>query len=208
MRLGYTYYMTHESQKIYTKTGDLGQTSLIGGKRVSKAELRLNSYGTVDELNAVLGILVSQIQASSDAKLKKMPKLNSCTELLIAIQSSLFDIGSHLACENEKMALKMPKLDSAQISSMEAWMDSVENDLASLKNFILPGGCLAASFAHMARTVARRSERVVVALNKKTYVNPEIIIFLNRLSDLLFVVARYLNHLAGVEDVIWSARKN
>ncbi len=195
--------MAEDTQKIYTKTGDLGETSLIGGKRVSKAELRLNSYGTVDELNSVLGVLIAQIK---HAPLKKSKKLDACIEIMIAAQSSLFDIGSHLACENEKLALKMPKLDSGQISIIENWIDLANQDLKPLKNFILPGGSLAAAHAHIGRTVARRSERVVVALAKKAHVNAEIIIYLNRMSDFLFVVSRYLNHLENVEDVIWSAR--
>lgn len=197
--------MAHDTQKIYTKTGDLGETSLIGGKRVSKAELRLNSYGTVDELNSVLGLLIAQIGVSNS---KKSKKLALCIEILIAAQSSLFDIGSHLACESEELALKMPKIDSSQVTMMENWIDSANLDLTPLKNFILPGGSLAAAHAHLGRTVARRSERLVVALSKKAIVASEIIIYLNRLSDYLFVVARYLNFLEKVEDVIWSARSN
>ena len=111
--------MAHESQKIYTKTGDLGQTSLIGGKRVSKAELRLNSYGTVDELNAVVGMLIAQIFASKSLKPKKTKKLEVCLQILCDVQNSLFDIGSQLACESEKLAQKMPKLDSTCLRS--AW---------------------------------------------------------------------------------------
>ena len=199
--------MTQESQKIYTKTGDLGQTSLIGGKRVSKADLRLNSYGTMDELNAVLGILVSQILANPKLNSKKFEKLAKCLEILAEVQNSLFDIGSHLACESQKLAEKMPKLNSNQITHMESWMDSASLDLTPLKNFILPGGGTAASYSHLGRTVARRAERIVVALGKKTFVDGNIIIYINRLSDFLFVVARYLNHLEKIEDVVWSAKQ-
>ncbi len=199
--------MAYESQKIYTKTGDLGQTSLIGGTRVSKAELRLNSYGTVDELNAVLGILVCQIHQSKNLNPKKNKKLSGCLEILNEAQNSLFDIGSHLACENEKLAQKMPKLDLNQSVRMEHWIDSVDHDLAPLKNFILPGGSLPASYAHLARTVARRAERITVALAKKNFVEAKVIVYLNRLSDFLFIVARYLNALEKIEDIHWSAQK-
>ncbi len=199
--------MAHETQKIYTKTGDLGQTSLIGGKRVSKAELRLNSYGTVDELNSVIGMLIAQIFASKVLSPKKTKKLAAFLQILNEVQSSLFDIGSHLACENEKLAQKMPRIDSGQVTEMEIWIDSVNTEMKPLKNFILPGGGLPASYAHLARTVARRAERVVVALAKKTHVDSDIIIYLNRLSDFLFIASRYLNFLEKIEDVIWSAKK-
>ncbi len=198
--------MSEDTPKIYTKTGDLGETSLIGGKRVSKSDLRLNAYGTVDELNAFIGLLVAQIGLNAD--LKKDEKLNSCTELLIAIQSSLFDVGSHLACENEQLSLKMPKLNLKQVALMEEWIDLAQTDLKALKNFILPGGTLQAAQAHVCRTLTRRAERVIVALSKKAHVDPEIVVYLNRLSDFLFVVSRYLNFIGQVDDVIWSARSS
>jgi cob(I)alamin adenosyltransferase len=204
--------MAHQTLKIYTKTGDKGETSLVGGKRVSKADLRLNSYGTIDELNSVLGIVISQIRSDKSFNSKKNQTANQtlvqCLELLSKVQSSLFDIGSHLACENEKLALKLPKIRTDQISSMESWIDQANTQLKELKNFILPGGSLAASYTHLARTVARRSERIVVALAKKASVDESVVIYLNRLSDFLFVVSRFLNHLQKIEDVLWKPQKN
>lgn len=206
--------MAQQTLKIYTKTGDKGETSLIGGKRVSKADLRLNSYGTIDELNSILGIVLSQIQSDPSAPnaieslgLKKNQTLVECLELLSKVQSSLFDIGSHLACENEKLALKLPKINIEQVIMMEAWIDQANTQLKELKNFILPGGSLAASYTHLARTVARRCERIVVALSKKTEVDQKIVVYLNRLSDFLFVTSRFLNHLHKIEDVLWNAQK-
>ncbi len=199
--------MAQQSLKIYTKTGDKGETSLIGGKRVSKADLRLNSYGTIDELNSVLGILLAQIASEKTYASKKNQTLAGCLKLVNEVQSSLFDIGSHLACENEKLSAKLPKINTSQITEMESWIDLANTELHELKNFILPGGTMAASYAHLARTVARRSERITVALGKKTKVDQDVVIYLNRLSDFLFVMARYLNHLQKIEDVIWSAKK-
>ncbi len=203
--------MAQQTLKIYTKTGDKGETSLIGGKRVSKADLRLNSYGTIDELNSILGIVLSHIKSDPSAieslGSKKNQTLVECLELLSKVQSSLFDIGSHLACENEKLALKLPKINVEQVILMEVWIDQANIQLKELKNFILPGGSLASSYTHLARTVARRCERIVVALSKKTEVDQRIVVYLNRLSDFLFVTSRFLNHLHKIEDVLWNPQK-
>ena len=198
--------MAQQTLKIYTKTGDKGETSLIGGKRVSKADLRLNSYGTIDELNSILGIVLAHINADQSFGSKKNQTLVECLVLLAKVQSSLFDIGSHLACENEKLALKLPQINIDQVLLMEAWIDQANTQLKELKNFILPGGSIAASYTHLARTVARRSERIVVALSKKTEVDQRIVVYLNRLSDHLFVLARALNQEAQVADTPCACR--
>lgn len=182
--------------KVYTRTGDKGQTSLIGGTRVSKGEVRLHAYGTVDELNSVLGLLIVEIKDSGLA--------SEVVPLLLEIQSELFDLGSQLACEDEKIRTKLPSVDEARIKEFEEAMDQYSLQLKPLKNFILPGGTRAAALAHIARTVCRRAERISVRLKDADNLS---IRYLNRLSDYFFVLARYLNAKAQVEEPIWSARQ-
>lgn len=191
------------SSKIYTRTGDKGKTSLIGGTRVSKAHLRLETYGTIDELNSVIGVVIATMQTPEP--------LLSMQPFLERVQSDLFDIGSHLACEDASLRTKLPFIHEEHISELEEKMDSFSSTLPALKNFILPGGCLAAAHAHVARTVCRRAERLCVALMESQTdgqdVEPLIIRYLNRLSDFLFVLARTLNSDARVPEVLWAPRK-
>ncbi|MBC7782440.1 MAG: cob(I)yrinic acid a,c-diamide adenosyltransferase [Burkholderiales bacterium] len=182
--------------KIYTRTGDDGTTGLIGGDRVRKSEARLECYGTVDELNAALGL------GRVNAPIWVHP-------LLEPVQNELFVIGSHLAApENDPTAQKyLPLLDESPIARLEMQIDQAEAELPPLRNFILPGGTELAARLHLARTVCRRAERLIVNFSWDRPVNPVIVTYLNRLSDWLFVHARLANHRAGVEDVIWKPLK-
>ena len=175
--------------KIYTRTGDAGETSLFGGARVPKSDARIEAYGTVDELNSFLGVARATWPASPiDAH-------------LAAAQSDLFEIGAHLASPGTS---RFPGVDVARIEELEHGIDAMEAELAPLKSFILPGGSLAASQLHIARVVCRRAERLVVALGDESAATKSSIAYLNRLSDYLFVAARFANHRFGVDDVPWS----
>jgi cob(I)alamin adenosyltransferase len=176
--------------KIYTKTGDKGTTSLLSGTRVSKADMRLDAYGTLDELNSWLGVLASELPTNS-------------FPLLTKIQSELFSMGSYLALEGEA-TFPMPKLDPELVNALERQIDSWNEQLPELKNFILPSGSKASSMAQVARTITRRAERRVVALANEVEVKEEIPVFLNRLSDFFFVLARFILHKEGLEERIWT----
>ena len=162
--------------KIYTKTGDLGETSLLGGTRVSKSELQIEAYGTVDELNAYVGLIRDQIW--------KKPVLVE----LIEIQDRLFTIGSHLANDQKKSGIKLPEISESDIERLENQIDLMNEKLPPMTAFILPGGNTTVSYTHIARCVCRRAERHVVRLNHNWDVDPIIIKYLNRLSDYLFVL--------------------
>lgn len=182
--------------KIYTKTGDLGKTSLIGGTKVSKSNLRIESYGTVDELNSFIGLVSDQLtHAHSKIILKE-------------IQDRLFTIGSSLACDPDKEPLmKIPDLKETDIVLLEKEIDKMNEDLPVMKSFILPGGHVAVSTTHVARCVCRRTERICVSMqDHDLFVDPLVIKYLNRLSDYLFVLARYAGHVLGLEEVKWKAR--
>lgn len=180
--------------KIYTKKGDEGTTSLLGGKRVKKHELRIESYGTVDELNAYLGLLRDQEISRGHVN------------MIIVIQERLFAIGAALAADPEKSNLKYPDLKEEDIDLLETEMDKMDHDLQPLKNFILPGGHPAVSVCHIARCVCRRAERNVSQLAESDFVAPLILKFLNRLSDYLFVLSRKLSLEKGTEEVPWKPR--
>ncbi|RYF10748.1 MAG: cob(I)yrinic acid a,c-diamide adenosyltransferase, partial [Flavobacteriales bacterium] len=167
--------------KIYTKTGDKGQTSLIGGTRVPKYHVRIDSYGTVDELNSYIGLIMCQeIEAHHHAVLKE-------------IQDRLFTIGSSLASDPERSKMKIPDLLETDITLLEKEMDAMNEVLPALKHFVLPGGNTVVSYCHLARCVCRRAERLTVQLAEESFVDSNITIYLNRLSDYLFVLARKLN---------------
>ncbi|MCU0441007.1 MAG: cob(I)yrinic acid a,c-diamide adenosyltransferase [Bacteroidia bacterium] len=180
--------------KIYTKTGDAGQTSLIGGVRVPKYHLRIESYGTVDELNSYIGVIKDSIQDEH------------VHQLLYEIQDRLFTIGSVLASDPEKSKMKVPDLHEADVLLLENEMDMMDASLPPLKNFVLPGGLLASSFCHVARCVCRRAERLAVELQSETEVPAIITTYLNRLSDYLFMLSRKLVHDAGTAEVTWRPR--
>ncbi|MEO6547348.1 MAG: cob(I)yrinic acid a,c-diamide adenosyltransferase [Ferruginibacter sp.] len=182
--------------KIYTKTGDLGKTSLIGGTKVPKSHLRIESYGTIDELNSYLGLVGDH---STDLKTKLMLK---------EVQDRLFTIGSSLACDPDKEPLmKIPDLKEADIELLETEIDSMNNLLPPMKHFILPGGHPAVSTTHIARCVCRRAERLCVNMQEhEMFIDPLVIKYVNRLSDYLFVLSRYTAHLLSVEEVEWHPR--
>jgi len=177
---------------LYTRTGDAGQTSLYDGTRVSKADPRIDAVGHVDELNALVGIVRAiGVDAGID-------------EWLAQIQRDLFAVGARLADPAERIAARVEKAAMTQddVARLERWIDEAESALTPLRHFVLPGGCPAAAALHHARTVCRRAERQVVALGVDT-VAPGVIPYLNRLSDLLFALARLVNHRAGVADLQW-----
>ena len=184
--------------KIYTKTGDKGETALYGGTRVSKASIRVESYGTIDELNAFIGQAKSEIH---DAEIIQQLK---------KIQFDLFTVGSESATPADKLLLangksRLPLIISDQeIEELEKWMDVLDENLEPLQYFILPGGGKAATALHVARTVCRRAERALVFLNESEEVRPELIRFLNRLSDYLFIAARYISKINGEEEEYWN----
>jgi len=174
--------------KIYTRTGDTGETSLFGGARVRKDDARIEAYGTIDELNSFLGVARASWPSSSlDGQLH-------------LIQSDLFDIGAHLASPGTS---RFAGPDPARVTSLEQSIDAMESGLAPLKTFILPGGSLAAANLHVARTICRRGERLVVSLRDDDEATKASLTYLNRLSDFLFVAARFANHQHGVADVPW-----
>lgn len=180
--------------KIYTKTGDKGETGLFGGKRLPKYHLRIEAYGTVDELNAHLGLVRDSLvdEATSD--------------VLKEIQDRLFTIGANLASDPDK-SMSTPDLLDSDIEALEQQMDQMDAHLPPLKNFILPGGHPSVSYCHIARTVCRRAERQVVALAANEPVEEILLRYLNRLSDYLFVLSRKMAQDLGVEEVSWFARK-
>lgn len=181
--------------KIYTRTGDAGDTALFGGGRVPKDHLRVAAYGTVDELNAVLGVAVVEV---AEAQIR---------DRLEAIQHDLFAVGSILATRprpDGSAHPHLPPLPVERIDEMERWIDAADDELTPLTQFVLPGGSAGAAHLHLARTVCRRAEREVVTLAAEETVDPDAIRYLNRLSDLLFALARLENHRAGRADVTWK----
>ena len=181
--------------KIYTRTGDNGTTSLVGGKRVAKNSARLEAYGTIDEFNSALGLMCAHSPIADHTEL---------TTLIHTIQSRLFDIGAYLATDNsENPDLQPTGLSQADIDTLERHIDTITPQLPPLHTFILPGGCVAAGHAHICRTVCRRAERRVLTLAETETVSPIVITYLNRLSDWLFIIARYANHLTHTAETPW-----
>ena len=182
--------------KIYTRTGDSGETSLYGGQRVSKAELRIDAYGTVDELNAWIGMLRDQ------------PVNKKRTELLIHIQDRLFTMGSRLATLDVSGMVSLPKLEEKDITQLELEIDRMDKTLPPMRSFVLPGGHQAVSTGHVARTVCRRAERLVVTLGRHETIEPVILAYLNRLSDYLFVLCRAMAGELHVTEAPWKPAGN
>ena len=184
--------------KIYTKTGDKGETSLYGGTRVSKAAARVESYGTLDELNAFIGLAKAEI--SDEKVLNQLQK----------IQFDLFTVGSEAATPTDKLILANGKsrldllISEEEIMELERWMDNFDAELEPLQFFILPSGGKAAASVHVCRTVCRRAERAMVHLNETEEVRPELIKYLNRLSDYLFILARYISKISGEKEEYWN----
>jgi cob(I)alamin adenosyltransferase len=180
--------------KIYTKTGDTGMTSLFGGKRVGKDDLRIDCYGTVDELNSFIGLLHASI---ADDTLRSV---------LLDIQSRLFTVGSNLASDPDKEMIT-PDIVDQDIAKLESEIDRMDQHLAPLKHFIMPSGSQAIASAHVCRTVCRRSERLIIALSKVSVMDEMIIKYINRLSDYFFMVARYVAVGENIEEIPWQPKK-
>ena len=179
--------------KIYTGFGDKGDTALFGGETVKKNHLRVEMYGTLDELNSLTGLLRNK---NSDPQIDKV---------LQNIQNELFTYGSEIATPDESKRAKFTEhISDLHINTLENYIDRFMENLPELKKFVLPGGCEAACYAHLARTVCRRAERMLISLANDIEIRNELIVYLNRLGDLLFVIARYENVLNNVEDVSWQ----
>ncbi|MBL7964510.1 MAG: cob(I)yrinic acid a,c-diamide adenosyltransferase [Flavobacteriales bacterium] len=188
--------------KIYTRTGDKGQTGLLGGERVSKDDARIEAYGTLDELNSHLGLLLDLIvREGALAGTLQIERLRN-------VQDQLFAIGSRLASADAATAerFQVPPTTDAAVSTLEKWMDEMDSELPTMRNFILPGGHPIISQAHICRTVCRRAERRVVQLAGDAPVEEVLVRYLNRLSDLLFVLARHLHHRLGAPERPWTPR--
>jgi cob(I)alamin adenosyltransferase len=177
--------------KIYTKTGDKGDTSLFGGQRVPKDALRIEAYGTVDELNSVLGIVRAD---NGDQEIDA---------ILEHVQNELFELGADLATPRSLEKRQVKRIEMKDVQELEKILDRLEEHLKPLRKFILPGGSPVAARIHFARTVCRRAERIIVRLSRNEDIGEAVIIYLNRLSDLLFVLARYANHKADITEVKW-----
>ena len=186
------------NMKIYTRTGDKGETGLIGGIRVSKNDPRIVAYGCVDELNSNIGLVI--------ALLKNRNLFSDLVDILILIQNELFIVGSDLADPNYSLENKSetPRVQEKMALHLESIIDTFEKELKPITFFILPGGSIEASSLHVTRSIARRTETAVAMLSKDQTINPAILIYLNRLSDFMFIAARLLNKRLGIEDVAWK----
>jgi cob(I)alamin adenosyltransferase len=187
--------------KIYTKTGDKGETGLIGGKRISKGDPRIVAYGSVDELNSNIGIAISSLAAKNRDLFLDLINIMTC------IQSELFIVGSDLADPRypagNQNHYKTPRTEENMASALEDTIDKFETELEPITFFILPGGSIEASLLHITRTIARRAEIAVTLLSKDQIINPIVLVYLNRLSDFLFVAARLINKRLGIKDIAW-----
>lgn len=185
--------------KIYTRTGDRGETGLFGGLRVRKDHARVESYGEVDELNSVLGLAAAQLRADGEEAL---------ADRILLLQADLLAVGANLATpgpeDGGRASDYIPPVPSERVAEMERWMDEAEAELVPLRTFILPGGGEAAARLHLARTVCRRAERRAISLAHLAHIDEQVIVYLNRLSDLLFTLARLANHRRGLPDVAWA----
>lgn len=180
--------------KVYTKKGDKGTTQLLGGKRVPKNSLRIEAYGTIDELNAYIGLIRDQdIEASS----KKQ---------LVQIQDRLFTLGSHLAADPNKQKMALPELKDSDVTTLERSIDEMDAVLDSMRSFVLPGGHQTVSFVHIARCICRRGERIITELNAVEQVQPLILKYINRLSDYLFVLGRKLSKDLNIQEEPWTPK--
>lgn len=190
--------------KIYTKAGDRGTTSLFGGKKVKKDDLRIEAYGNVDELNSLIGLILAEFTNHPDG-VRTLIGVEPLKRKLIRIQNELFVLGSDLATPKE-VKVKVPKVSKSFITRLEKEIDDWSKNLSKLKKFILPGGGKIGSKLHLARTVARRAERSIVALSNQEKINNNAQVYINRLSDWLFIAARYVNKLEKVKEISWLGR--
>lgn len=181
--------------KIYTKKGDKGETALFGGERVPKDALRIETYGTVDELNSILGIV------------RSLQPVESIDTIILKIQHQLFELGADLATPRKKHHLHIPRIKKSHVTLVEKFIDTVDSQIQPLKVFILPGGTTIASHLHFARTVCRRAERFAVRLARYENIGGDVVVYLNRLSDLLFVLARFANTIEQFQETAWVHNK-
>jgi cob(I)alamin adenosyltransferase len=186
--------------RVYTRRGDRGETDLVGGLRVAKDSARIDAYGTVDELNAALGVA----RAVNAAEIRRAPACGQLDRLLTRLQNELFDLGSELATPASAFLEGMFRVGPGQVKALEEAMDRCQKDLAPLKSFVLPGGGRASAFLHVARTVCRRAERDVLRLMRTEDVGDWPLAYLNRLSDLLFVLSRWIGHHLGEREFLWE----
>jgi cob(I)alamin adenosyltransferase len=189
--------------KIYTKTGDKGETSLFSGQRVPKNDPFVEALGTVDECNSAIGIAISFMHDD--------PNLKHTTNQLIEVQHTLFDLGASLATPRTKAAaskIERTRFDHEGIEHLEKWIDQMEEQLPELHAFILPGGNQAGAFLHLARSICRRAERVITPLIKTSDISQNVIVYINRLSDYLFVASRYINFVKKQPEIHWEAHKH
>ncbi len=186
--------------RIYTKRGDAGETSLVGGQRVPKDALRIEAYGTVDELNAFIGL--AAVSCGEDSRLAAL------ATILRRVQHELFNLGSILATLPADVHPQQPRITSAETAQLEREIDAMNADLAPLRSFVLPGGTRLNAELHVTRTICRRAERLLVALAREESIPPEIIPYLNRLSDAMFVWSRWVNHALGVPETLWEPNQS
>ena len=191
-----------KAMKIYTKTGDKGTTALFGGKRVSKAELRIETYGTVDELNAILGLVRESNALSGPAD--AVARLDG---ILRRVQNELFNLGSDLATQIEDRWPGMPLIEARHVLALEAEIDELNEPLPELRSFVLPGAGMVSAYLHQARTVCRRAERLCVRLLREEAIGAQVVPYLNRLSDALFVFGRWAAHVRGIAEPLWEPEK-
>jgi cob(I)alamin adenosyltransferase len=189
--------------RIYTKRGDSGETSLVGGQRVSKDSLRIEAYGTVDELNAFTGLAV----VSCEEMITTNPRLGALLVILRRVQHELFNLGSILATLPEDIHLKQARVTSEEVAQLEHEIDEMNESLPSLRSFVLPGGTRLNAELHVTRTVCRRAERLLITLAKSESVPSDAIQYLNRLSDAMFVWSRWVNHTMSAPEVLWEPNK-
>lgn len=182
-----------EKSNLYTGGGDAGLTSLVGGERVRKDCDRLETYGTVDEFSASLGVVAAYVDNNPEIQ-----------QELLKVQHRLFDIGGYLASRPGGAGISAVAGIKESCEELEGWIDALDSATPKIRAFVLPGGCKAAAFAHVARTVCRRAERRLFALSLVEDVDSEVCRYFNRLSDFLFILARYLNHSAGIEEIVWK----
>jgi len=189
--------------KIYTRTGDGGTTHLVGGQEVDKDALRIEAYGTVDELNALIGLARMELLHPTDGTSIAEPDRARLDAWLLDLQQALFDLGSDLATLIADRWPSQPLIEAADTTALEAFVDVENADLGALRSFVLPGGTRLNAHLHVARTVCRRAERRVIALGRKEPVGAQVVPYLNRLSDALFVLSRKVSQLAGAPEVLW-----
>lgn len=180
--------------KVYTKKGDAGETALLGGRRVSKSHMRIEAYGTLDELNAFVGLLRDHVS------------IEKTIEQLLEIQDRIFTIGSHMAMDKEDSKMKLPDIRKTDITDLEQWIDEMEAELEPMRSFVLPGGHVTLSYCHVARTVCRRVERATVSLAHEEHINPAILSYINRLSDYFFMLGRFLAKSLEIKETPWQPK--